>query len=68
MEKTLQQVLSHHFGYPSFRENQQAVIDTLLAGQDALGYIWWFLNRKAEALFHNSVILNKHYAGKSEKL
>jgi len=39
MEKTVQQVLSHHFGYPSFRENQQAVIDTLLAGQDAFVYI-----------------------------
>jgi len=35
MEKTAQQVLSHYYGYPSFRENQQEVIDTLLAGQDA---------------------------------
>jgi superfamily II DNA/RNA helicase len=35
MEKTAQQVLSHYYGYPSFRENQQKVIDTLLAGQDA---------------------------------
>jgi ATP-dependent DNA helicase RecQ len=35
MEKTAQQVLSRYFGYPSFRENQQEVIDTLLAGQDA---------------------------------
>ena len=31
-------------------------------------YIWWFLNRKAEELFHNSVFLRKHYAEKSEKL
>ena len=35
MEKTAQQVLSHYYGYPSFRENQQEVIDTLLAGKDA---------------------------------
>ncbi|MGB2687600.1 MAG: DNA helicase RecQ [Desulfobacterales bacterium] len=35
MEKTAQQVLSHYYGYPSFRENQQEVIDTLLAGQNA---------------------------------
>jgi len=35
MEKIAQQVLSHYYGYPSFRENQQEVIDTLLAGQDA---------------------------------
>ncbi len=35
MKKTAQQVLSHYFGYPSFRENQQEVIDTLLAGQNA---------------------------------
>jgi ATP-dependent DNA helicase RecQ len=35
MEKTAQQVLSQYYGYPSFRENQQEVIDTLLAGKDA---------------------------------
>ena len=35
MEKTAQHVLSHYYGYPSFRENQQEVIETLLAGQDA---------------------------------
>ncbi|MBW2237955.1 MAG: DNA helicase RecQ [Deltaproteobacteria bacterium] len=35
MVKTAQQVLSHYYGYPSFRENQQEVIDTLLAGKDA---------------------------------
>ncbi|MDH3838407.1 MAG: RecQ family ATP-dependent DNA helicase, partial [Desulfobacteraceae bacterium] len=35
MEKTAQQVLSHYYGYPSFRENQQEVIDTLVAGKDA---------------------------------
>jgi hypothetical protein len=31
-------------------------------------YIWRFLNRKIEELFHNSVFLSKHYAEKSEKL
>jgi len=35
MAKTAQQVLSHYYGYSSFRENQQEIIDTLLAGQDA---------------------------------
>jgi len=35
MVKTAQQVLSHYYGYPSFRENQQEVVDTLLAGKDA---------------------------------
>ena len=35
MEKTAQQILSHYYGYPSFRENQKEIIDTLLAGKDA---------------------------------
>ena len=35
MGKTAQQTLSHYYGYPSFRENQKEIIDTLLAGKDA---------------------------------
>jgi ATP-dependent DNA helicase RecQ len=35
MEKNPRQILSHYYGYPSFRDNQQEVIDALLAGQDA---------------------------------
>jgi ATP-dependent DNA helicase RecQ len=35
MKKTAQHVLSHYYGYPSFREHQQEVIHTLLAGQNA---------------------------------
>src|SRR5690625_2464705 len=29
-------VLQHTFGYPSFRGQQEAIIDTLIAGEDAL--------------------------------
>ena len=35
MAKTPQQILSRYYGYSSFRENQQAIIDTIVAGRDA---------------------------------
>ena len=35
MPKTAQEILSHDYGYASFREHQQAIIETLVAGRDA---------------------------------
>lgn len=33
---TKQELLKTHFGYDTFREGQEAVIDALLAGKDVL--------------------------------
>ncbi len=30
-------ILERYFGYPSFREGQEILIDAVLAGQDVLG-------------------------------
>lgn len=35
----LESVLQQHFGYSSFRAGQKEIIDTLLAGDDALGVL-----------------------------
>ena len=33
---TIRDTLEHYFGYNSFRQNQQEIIETILSGQDAL--------------------------------
>lgn len=35
----MEEALKHYFGYPSFRQNQKEIIQSLLAGKDTLGIL-----------------------------
>ena len=44
---TKYEVLKKYFGYDSFREGQEMLVDALLNGQDVLGIFWEYPDCKA---------------------
>ena len=58
---TKQELLKTHFGYDTFREGQEAVIDALLAGKDVLAVMPTGAGKSISAAYLNSSLTQGQY-------
>ena len=68
---TKQELLKTHFGYDTFREGQEAVIDALLAGKDVLAVMPTGAGKsicyQVPALMMKGITVDLPYEGSGEK-